>query len=77
MGLSFSNSDRQIFLYRELRNSWFKNSIRSSSSSDGCASSIAELNSYTKKGREYWYIGSMKAKSWMQKKRPEVRWAIG
>lgn len=58
--LSFSNNERQIFLYKLDKNSLFKFPERSSKSSDIGASAIAYVNNRVKKGSEYWYIGSMR-----------------
>jgi len=77
INLSFSKSEIQVCRNRRSRNSSFKKPRRSSSSSLFSAYWIELSNSLMKKGSEYWYIGSMFARSWIVKNKPAVFRATG
>mmetsp|Transcript_4927 Transcript_4927/g.17609 ORF Transcript_4927/g.17609 Transcript_4927/m.17609 type:complete len:307 (-) Transcript_4927:2260-3180(-) len=71
--LSFSNNDRQMFLYSEYVKKSMRLSRRSVNSDDFSACSIACVNRLTYHASEYWYIGPMSARSAMTKYRMEPR----
>mmetsp|Transcript_83743 Transcript_83743/g.245559 ORF Transcript_83743/g.245559 Transcript_83743/m.245559 type:complete len:205 (-) Transcript_83743:319-933(-) len=75
--LCFSKSDRQMFLYNISMKKSLRISILVVMSSHGSDLSMAALKRPMKKGSEYWYIGSMFARSAMQKKRIAVLKATG
>mmetsp|Transcript_83467 Transcript_83467/g.221143 ORF Transcript_83467/g.221143 Transcript_83467/m.221143 type:complete len:210 (-) Transcript_83467:216-845(-) len=75
--LCFSNKDLQIFLYSISMKKSFKMSMRSLMSDDSADLKIAVLNKLMKNGNEYWYMGSMLAKSAMQKNNTDTWNATG
>ena len=75
--LSFSNSDLQMLQYREYVKWSYKCFKRTSKLSDFSALSIDSTNRLMNQVKEYWYIGSMLAKSAIEKNRIVECTAIG
>jgi hypothetical protein len=75
--LCFSNKLRQTFSYKEKVNASFIICNLYSSTFEGVLDSTAMTNKRTNHCKEYWYIGSINAKSIMQKNSKEARYATG
>ena len=65
--LCFSNKERQTFSYNKNVKLAFKFSKRMFKSVLGSLSLMASTNNWVNHNKEYWYIGSTRAKSVMQK----------